>query len=247
MDKKIFLISALGASVLAIIAMVMMAEPGNGKSSKSSDKEDDAEQINVEDYSPLGQYIFYYNEVEESDIERKRSYKEKKRSYKRKKDASTSTSDSPLASYIKAYNALVGESDGKKSEEMPDKQIQQQSTVSEMDENSTYDETEMSLLGVFSGHGTINDKYAIDMNIVINDPTMVQGSYFYTKNGPDNALALSGTLSGNNLTIEELDDNGDATGIFDGIFDGHTFKGTWTNTANGKSMPFSISFQQNLD
>ena len=86
--------------------------------------------------------------------------------------------------------------------------------------------------------GTINDRYEIVMQITV-DGHSISGSYYYTQNGSDNVLGLSGYLSNEKMKLTEYNEKGDNTGSFDGTFDAICYSGTFTNY-KGIKMPFKL-------
>lgn len=86
--------------------------------------------------------------------------------------------------------------------------------------------------------GIINGKYKIRMTLNSEG----HGEYYYTKYGPNNTLTLIITeLDDNgNITIEEYNDKGEQTGLFDGLIENNgDISGTFTNY-QGKLMPFYL-------
>lgn len=92
------------------------------------------------------------------------------------------------------------------------------------------------------GNGNLSGRYEITMEIICSSSGEVTGNYYYNRYGPDNYEELQGTLSGNELYLEEYDTKDGMTGTFSGIFDGTTYHGTWTSSINGKTRPFNITF-----
>ena len=88
------------------------------------------------------------------------------------------------------------------------------------------------------------DKYPITMHLEI-EGSLVKGTYYYDKKGPDAQLNLSGSCDGNSLDINETDENGTPTGHFKGTMDDGVFKGQFI-TNKGKSMPFAVT-EGNVD
>ena len=83
------------------------------------------------------------------------------------------------------------------------------------------------------------DKYPITMQLSIYD-SVVSGTYYYNKQGPDNVLKLSGNLRGDELELFESDENGNQTGHFKGILSGGEYNGEFVTPA-GKVMQFRLN------
>jgi hypothetical protein len=83
------------------------------------------------------------------------------------------------------------------------------------------------------------DKYPITMQLSIYD-SVVSGTYYYNKQGPDNVLKLSGNLRGDELELFESDENGNQTGHFKGIFSNGEYYGEFV-TAAGNAMQFRLN------
>lgn len=75
MKRKISIISAIVAPVLAIIVMVLMVQFGGKKASKSSDRKTDRRE--VAQSSPLGKYLLAYREMEDKRAEAARDTEKK--------------------------------------------------------------------------------------------------------------------------------------------------------------------------
>ncbi len=82
-------------------------------------------------------------------------------------------------------------------------------------------------------------KYPITMQLSIYD-SVVSGTYYYNKQGPDNVLKLSGNLRGDELELFETDENGRQTGHFKGYYSNGEYEGEFV-TMQGKSMQFRVS------
>jgi len=96
--------------------------------------------------------------------------------------------------------------------------------------------------GSYELNGKIS-KYGVSMNINVTG-TGVSGSYYYTSKGPDNKLLLNGTIDSNNkMKLSELDEKGQETGSFDGVFNGQTYLGRF-QTPQGKSMTFDLKLAE---
>lgn len=83
------------------------------------------------------------------------------------------------------------------------------------------------------------DKYPITMQLSIYD-SVVSGTYYYNKQGPDNVLKLSGNLRGDELELFESYENGNQTGHFKGYYSNGEYEGEFV-TMQGKSMQFRVS------
>ena len=82
-------------------------------------------------------------------------------------------------------------------------------------------------------------KYPITMSLNI-DGSVVKGTYYYNKQGPDKVLTLSGVLNNGEMDIYEADENGRQTGHFRGYYSNGVFQGEFI-TQQGKSMSFRVS------
>ena len=83
------------------------------------------------------------------------------------------------------------------------------------------------------------DKYPITMSLNI-DGSVVKGTYYYNKQGPDKVLTLSGVLNNGEIDIYEADENGCQTGHFRGYYSHGVYQGEFI-TQQGKSMSFRVS------
>jgi hypothetical protein len=106
--------------------------------------------------------------------------------------------------------------------------------------------------------GDIDGKYKIGMTLVYHGNN-IQGVYFYNKYLKD--IKLSGEiLKGNTMRLDEYDNQGNPTAVFDGRFieyanqdprkrygaspsklDKEVIVGTWTRITDRKRMPFYLS------
>lgn len=86
--------------------------------------------------------------------------------------------------------------------------------------------------------GIIDGKYKIRM--MLNSDG--HGEYYYTKNGPDATLTLIITELDDNgkIKIEEYNDNGEQTGLFEGRMDNSGDIKGWFTNYKGKQMPFYL-------
>ena len=86
--------------------------------------------------------------------------------------------------------------------------------------------------------GTINKTIKIRMKLS-QDGNEIHGVYYYEKVGKE--LQLNGSVSGEQVTLKESDQNGNQTGIFKGRFvNADLIEGTWTNTDGTKTFFFSV-------
>lgn len=92
--------------------------------------------------------------------------------------------------------------------------------------------------------GIIDGKYKIRMTLRSDG----HGEYYYTKNGPDATLTLIITELDDNgkIKIEEYNDNGEQTGLFEGRMDNSGDIKGWFTNYKGKQMPFYLE-QINVD
>lgn len=107
-----------------------------------------------------------------------------------------------------------------------------------LDEDS--EEKVIHLTGIIAG------KYPIDMTLDLGNET---GTYYYVKNGPGNTLSLHITAldDDGNIVIEEYNDNGEQTGVFEGrVMNDGKIDGWFTNY-QGKEMTFSLQIDQQED
>ncbi len=92
--------------------------------------------------------------------------------------------------------------------------------------------------------GRINDKYAVTMQLSIQDDK-IYGKYFYDKTGSDNYLYLYGGISeSGDVVLLEFNNEGKKTGNFTGEFANDSFYGTFTNYKQVK-MPFELHIKGN--
>lgn len=82
-------------------------------------------------------------------------------------------------------------------------------------------------------------KYPITMQLEIKG-SVVKGTYYYNKQGPDNVLTLSGVFDNGEMDIYETDENGRQTGHFKGYYSNGEYQGEFV-TMQGKSMQFLVS------
>lgn len=98
--------------------------------------------------------------------------------------------------------------------------------------------SEQTMQKAITLYGTV-DKYPITMSLNI-DGSVVKGTYYYNKQGPDKFLTLSGVLNNAEMDIYEADENGRQTGHFCGYYSNGVYQGEFI-TQQGKSMSFRVS------
>lgn len=86
--------------------------------------------------------------------------------------------------------------------------------------------------------GKIADKYEITMDLEFVNG-IATGSYYYGS-GKNGSLQLCGKEKENHLILEERNSKGKITGRFDGILDGLSYYGTFTNLNTGKESEFVV-------
>lgn len=86
--------------------------------------------------------------------------------------------------------------------------------------------------------GQLNGKYPIFMQLN-KVGASIYGEMLYKKIGVP--ISVSGSESNGKWTLSERGENDEITGVYEGSFRNKTFKGTWANPKNGKSMPFTLS------
>lgn len=92
--------------------------------------------------------------------------------------------------------------------------------------------------------GRINDKYAVTMQLSIQDDK-IYGKYFYDKTGSDNYLYLYGGISeSGDVVLLEFNNKGEQTSDFMGRFTNDSFYGTFTNYKQVE-MPFELHMKGN--
>ncbi len=92
--------------------------------------------------------------------------------------------------------------------------------------------------------GKIDNKYKIDMTIVLSDePTLLKGYYSY--NNSRKILELKGYNENDTITFDEYDEKDRKTGVFVGTFVGDTFKGNWSKPDLIKKIPFIVTRNYN--
>ncbi len=102
--------------------------------------------------------------------------------------------------------------------------------------------------GIFSNNiiegkylGLIDDKYAIEMYLNSSD-NKIGGRYRYKTS--NTFLQLAGEIYDGIFTIEEFNQKGDNTGIFEGSIKGSILYGYWKNSKNLKKLKFEVSRQE---
>ncbi|MBZ9607158.1 hypothetical protein G9F73_004860 [Clostridium estertheticum] len=88
--------------------------------------------------------------------------------------------------------------------------------------------------------GTINRNLNVHMKLFFNS-NEVSGTYYYDRYKTD--IILKGVYDmDNNVTMNELDNNENITGVFKGkIFSNGEYIGSWSNLDGTKEMPFAIN------
>lgn len=131
----------------------------------------------------------------------------------------------------------------------PDKQkeeteaLETENNVEVVDEVSESEETTVPVEQVEMSrsvtlYGAVH-KYPITMQLEIKG-SVVKGTYYYNKQGPDNVLTLSGVFDNGEMDIYETDENGRQTGHFKGYYSNGEYQGEFV-TMQGKSMQFRVS------
>lgn len=93
--------------------------------------------------------------------------------------------------------------------------------------------------GIHQLSGSIS-KYGITMDIEVRRG-YVNGTYYYHSQGSSNRMTVSGTISGNTMSLEEYAPSGENTGYFEGVFNGLSYNGTFHNYSKGSTMNFSLT------
>ena len=107
------------------------------------------------------------------------------------------------------------------TEEKPAPQVEKVIVAVPEKEPTDYPQGHFALDGSISKYGC-----HIDLDLSDNEAT---GSYYYTKNGSNNRLYLTGSVNGQHVELHEYNDDGDQTGYFNGMFNGITYEGTFIN------------------
>ena len=92
--------------------------------------------------------------------------------------------------------------------------------------------------GTHDFHGVV-DKYPVTMQINV-EGSIVKGSYYYDKKGPNAILTLLGSNNNGILDLNETDATGKPTGHFYGKYSDGVYKGQFV-TSQGKKMPFVVT------
>tara|TARA_B110000285_G_scaffold235001_1_gene314147 strand:+ start:1447 stop:3090 length:1644 start_codon:yes stop_codon:yes gene_type:complete len=89
-----------------------------------------------------------------------------------------------------------------------------------------------------SYHGTIHDKYEIEMNLTRKGDEL-SGSYKYKSQ--NTSLSIKGVIDEKgNLTLHELNEKGDVSGLFKGTVEHNQIKGVWSKSDGSKLMSFKL-------
>ncbi|MBR6604484.1 MAG: hypothetical protein IKK92_01220 [Prevotella sp.] len=107
-----------------------------------------------------------------------------------------------------------------------------------INEQAVNEEIQSADSNIIKLYGAV-DKYPITMQLSI-DGSVVKGTYYYNKQGPDRILKLYGSLNGLEMELFESDENGNQIGHFKGNFSDGEYYGEFVNI-KGKSMPFRVS------
>jgi len=107
------------------------------------------------------------------------------------------------------------------TEEKPAPQVEKVIVAVPEKEPTDYPQGHFALDGSISKYGC-----HIDLDLSDNEAT---GSYYYTKNGSNHRLYLTGEVNGQHVELHEYNDDGDQTGYFNGMFNGITYEGTFIN------------------
>lgn len=120
-------------------------------------------------------------------------------------------------------------------ENTDDNTIENRESINEQVVNEEIQSADSNIIKLY---GAV-DKYPITMQLSI-DGSVVKGTYYYNKQGPDRILKLYGSLNGLEMELFESDENGNQTGHFKGNFSDGEYYGEFVNI-KGKSMPFRVS------
>jgi len=94
--------------------------------------------------------------------------------------------------------------------------------------------------------GKIADKYGIKMTLNVTGKG-VSGTYYYLSQGAKRPLVINGTIDKNNkMKLKELNEKGEETGRFSGVFNGKSYVGRFEN-AKGKGMTFNLKVNGGAD
>lgn len=106
------------------------------------------------------------------------------------------------------------------------------------DSQKIVDDSLDSVLGPLKTYeGFINDKYGIIVSLS-RETNSLKGTYRYKSQQSD--LQLTGEIDETgSFLLNEYDNNGKLTGIFEGILLDDSMKGTWRKPDGSKSYPFS--------
>lgn len=110
------------------------------------------------------------------------------------------------------------------------------------DDSSSYSDEPESENNTRTYHGTINNKYAIEMTLTSDGSVYYSGEYFYTKS--KSPIQLRGKLTDGSgyLVLEEFVGM-NMTGKFEGTISRGGYSGTWTSADGKTSYPFNVSIK----
>lgn len=110
------------------------------------------------------------------------------------------------------------------------------------DDISSYSDEPESDNNTRTYHGTINNKYAIEMTLTSDGSIHYSGEYFYTKNKAPIQLRGKLTDVAGHLVLEEYVGM-NMTGKFEGTISRGGYSGTWTSADGKTSYPFNVSIK----
>lgn len=98
----------------------------------------------------------------------------------------------------------------------------------------------------YEGFITINPERKLDFVLYfrVESDGKATGAYYYIDKGQ--SLKLVGQREGQNLTLNEYDENGNKTGVWKGRFDSRGFEGTWSTPNGSRSFPFTSAASLSL-
>ena len=81
----------------------------------------------------------------------------------------------------------------------------------------------------------------IEMHLQMKVPADegIEGDYLLT--GQTHKILLAGESENDNLSLEESENGSDISGLWDGVIDGRTIRGTWTSADGSVVKPFELS------
>jgi hypothetical protein len=139
--------------------------------------------------------------------------------------------------YVQSSQSIINdEAETEYHDDIEDNTIESTESIEEQEINE--EEVPSADSNTVKLYGAV-DKYPITMQLSIYD-SVVSGTYYYNKQGPDNVLKLSGNLRGDELELFESDENGNQTGHFKGIFSNGEYYGEFV-TAAGNAMQFRLN------